>query len=340
MVNRTNSIPILLLTGFLGVGKTSLLNNLLKNTDGLKVGVIVNDFGKVNIDAMLVSAQTDTQIDLSNGCICCSVGEGELDDAISQLAHKGSLLDYIVIEASGLAEPGDLATVLRLMKNEYAHFDSVVTVVDALNFAKNNKVHATALENLSLADIIVINKVDLVSKKEVEDIEQGIAMVAPKARTIRSVNGVVDTKLLLESGGSQKDMQLSLSNHHSSDHSHDDHEHLHDTFTSVSFETTKPLDPVAFEGWAKDLPSNIFRAKGVCFFGMKGVGQKYIFQAVGKRYELKLDEWAGHEQPKTSLVVIGKNLDEASQQKQLESLVDDTPDDINADNLMDIFKYK
>ena len=121
---RRNSIPILLLTGFLGAGKTSLLNHLLSNDDGLKIGVIINDFGQVNIDSMLVAAQTDTALELSNGCICCSLEGENLDDAIGQLAHQGSRLDYIVVEASGLAEPRELATMLRLLKNNYAHFDA------------------------------------------------------------------------------------------------------------------------------------------------------------------------------------------------------------------------
>ncbi len=135
---RRNSIPILLLTGFLGAGKTSLLNHLLRNDQNLKIGVIINDFGEINIDSMLVSAQTDTTLELSNGCICCSLEGESLDDAIGQLAHLGSRLDYIIVEASGLAEPRELATMLRLLKNNYAHFDALVSVVDGINFEKNN----------------------------------------------------------------------------------------------------------------------------------------------------------------------------------------------------------
>ncbi|MCA9348680.1 GTP-binding protein [Candidatus Saccharibacteria bacterium] len=337
MINRTHSIPIVLLTGFLGAGKTSVLNYLLKQNHGLKIGVIVNDFGDINIDSLLVSAQTDTQLELTNGCICCSVDDGELDDAISQLAYKGSTLDYIVIEASGLAEPKDLANMLRLMRNRYAHFDSVITVVDAANFAKNNKVHTSALANLNLADIVIINKVDLVTQKALDEIISTINFASPQAKVVRAEQGQVDPRLLLNSDlPLNNTRQLKLTNG-SNDH---DHEHLHESFSSVSFTTVKPLNPDKFEAWAGKLGDDIFRAKGICYFGMKGVGQKYIFQAVGTRYELKLDEWAGHETPLTQLVVIGKNLSQSAIKKELDELIDSEPDNISADTLMDIFKYK
>lgn len=341
MITRKNSTPILLLTGFLGAGKTTLLNTILKNNQGLKIGVIINDFGDINIDSMLVSAQTDTQLELSNGCICCSIDEGDLDDAISQLAHRGSLLDYIIIEASGLAEPKDLATMLRLNRNEYAHFDSLVTVIDAENFERNNETHTTAIDNMAIADIIIINKVDLVPTAKIREIEQGIAMVAPKARIIHAEYGMVDARLLLNDVATTKSRsssgeQMSLANN---EHEHE-HPHLHDSFQSISFTTQKPLDPVLFESWAQNLPNNIFRAKGICYFGMKGVDQKFIFQAVGKRYTLKLDEWQSHETIETNLVVIGTDLNESAVRKELEDLIDASPDNLNADTLMDIFKYK
>lgn len=336
MVMRKQSIPILLLTGFLGAGKTSLLNNLLTNNQGLKVGVIVNDFGDINIDSMLVSAQTDEQLDLSNGCICCSVDESELDDAISKMAHRGSTLDYIIIEASGLAEPAELATMLRLMQNEYAHFDTLVSVIDADNFERNNKTHEKAVGDLQISDVIVINKTDLVDEQKVKDIRTGIAMVNDKARLIESSHGKVDFRLLLDLPDKVSKDQLDFSDALN----HDDHDHLHDRFESISFTTDKPLDPIAFETWAKSLPLEVYRAKGVVYFGMKGVDQKYIFQSVGTRYQLKLDEWGRDEETQTSLVVIGIDLSGIDVEQTLNDLVDKEPDNITADTLMDIFKYK
>ena len=316
----------------MGAGKTSLLNHLLGNNQGLKIGVIVNDFGEINIDAMLVSAQTDTALQLSNGCICCSLEGESLDDAIGQLAHAGSRLDYIVIEASGLAEPRELATMLRLLKNNYAYFDSLVSVVDAANFEKNNQASKNVLTDLAIADLIVLNKTDLVTEAQLQDIEQGIQLAAPKTRLLTTTHGQVDFRLLLGTSEKGND-QLNL-------HQHDHHDHLHDKFTQISFSSKNPLDPQKFQSWAENLDAKIFRAKGIMHFGSKGLNQKFIFQAVGARFSLKLDEWAFDQSPQTDLVVIGLGLDKAQVEQELNQLIDATPDDVSADTLMDILAYK
>ena len=331
---RRRSIPILVLTGFLGSGKTTLLNHLLANNQGLRVGVLINDFGEINIDSMLVSVQTDTALELSNGCICCQVDDDMVDDAIAQLAQRGSQLDYIVIEASGIADPAELATMIRLKKSEYSHFDTLVTIVDGLNFEKNNQVQPHAVDSLAIADLIIINKTDLIDAKKLKEIKKGIGLAAPKARIVDSVHGRVDWRLLLDLQ-SKPSQQLNLANRQNNDH---DHHHPH--FQSVSFQTEKPLDPAKFEAWAKALAANIFRSKGIIFFGLKGAEQKFIFQAVGSRYQLKLDEWREDETPKTQLVVIGLDFDPDSIKKQLEGIIDPDPDSITADTLMDIFQYR
>ena len=339
-IMRTNSIPILLMVGFLGSGKTSLLNHLLKNKQGLKIGVIINDFGKINIDSMLVAAQTDETLELSNGCICCSIDEeGGLTGALNKLAHIGSRLDYIVIEASGLAEPRELATSLRLIKNNYCHFDALINIVDAENFEKNNKTSDTIMDDLGISDIIIINKTDLVSDEKLSDIEKAIRLVAPKSRLLKSTHGQVDFRLLMNVDN-KISAQLPLGSGHDHDHDHEDHQHLHDQFQSISFQTSKPLDPQKIEEWAKNIDANIFRAKGIIFFGMKGMGQKFIFQAVGQRYALKLDEWTLNQTPQTNLVIIGTNLDKQKIEIELHDLIDDQPENVSAETLIDIFEYK
>lgn len=335
---RTNSIPILLLTGFLGAGKTSLLNNLLSNDQGFKIGVIINDFGEINIDSMLVSAQTDTALELSNGCICCAIEGESLDDAIGQLAHPGSRLDYIIIEASGLAEPRELATMLRLTKNDYAHFDTLVSIVDGDNFEKNNLANENALTDLEIADLIIVNKVDLIDSNKLADIKKGIRLAAPNARLLSASHGLVDFRLLMDLKD-KPSAQLNLNNKHDCEHDHK-HDHLHDKFQSVSLESKEPLDPLKFENWAKNLDLNIFRAKGIIFFGLKGMEQKFIFQAVGKRYSLKLDEWGFDEAKQTNLVVIGTQLNKEKVEVKLNNLIDENPENVSAKTLMDIFEYK
>ncbi len=157
---------------------------------------------------------------------------------------------------------------------------------------------------MAIADLIIINKTDLLKTKELADIKKAIRLVNPKVRLLTSSHGQVDFRLLLnldEKPSSQLNLKAP-SNH--------DHHHLHDEFQTVNLSTSEPLDPKKFEAWAENLNVNIFRAKGILFFGMKGLGQKYIFQAVGERYELKLDEWEFDQTPKSDLVVIGTDLNE------------------------------
>ena len=278
---------------------------------------------------------------MSNGCICCSLEDDNLDDALGQLAHTGSRLDYIIIEASGLAEVRELATMLRLIKNNYCHFDTLINLVDAANFKKNNLANENTLKDLEITDVVIINKVDLVSERELEDIQKGIKLVAPKARLLTASHGRIDFRLLADLPERQSHQLKLADNGHGHDHEHEhNHEHLHQRFQSVDFQTDRPLDPKKFEAWSKSLDENVFRAKGIVFFGMKGVGQKFIFQAVGQRSDLKIDEWEMDQQPTTSLVVIGLDLDEKKIRRQLEALIDDQPDDVSAETLMDIFQYK
>ena len=356
MIRRQDSIPVLLLTGFLGSGKTSLLNHLLKNKQGLKIGVLVNDFGDLNIDASLVSAQSEQTLELSNGCICCAIADEDLDDALSQLAYRGSSLDYIIIEASGVANPAELASLIRLSPNRYSHFDTLVVLVDGANFAENNQKSPQAAESLAVADLVVINKTDLIGPKELTETKKAVKLAAPKARILTSQHGRVDWRLFLQKKTTANSEVISESNKpkeeakpatdHGHDHDHD-HDHYHDhghdphpEFSSLSFASSKPLDPKLFEEWMKNLDQTIFRAKGIIFFGIKGADQKFIFQAVGSRAELKLDEWRINEKPKTQILLIGLGFEKEEKTKELEGLVDKNPDNITAETLMDIFRYK
>lgn len=331
-------IPILALTGFLGAGKTSLLNHILKENKGLKIGVIVNDFGAINIDSLLVARQTDSKLELSNGCICCAVEDSGLDDAISQLAHAGSMLDYIVIEASGLAEPRELVNILEMSRNKYARLDGVISVVDAESVMELQEKHPDFFKQLDVADIIVLNKADLVTPKKLEETKGYLKFLNNHAHVITAERGTVDTRLLLDVDTIKRREpksgdQLSL------DEPEDHSQHLHETFHKMDFSTNKPIDPKKFEDYMKNgISEGIFRAKGFVYFGIKGLEQKFIFQKVGARYTLKLDDW--HGQPtKTDLVFIGSEFDEAKLKGDLDNLIDKSPDDI-AGNLLDLSIYR
>lgn len=338
---RRRYVPIMAIVGFLGSGKTTLLNHILKENQGLKIGVIVNDFGDINIDSMLVARQTDQQLELSNGCICCTLEGNSLDDAIGQLAHVGSTIDYIVIEASGLAEPGELLRLLVHSKNQFARFDSLVTVIDASNILDTKQKHPGLIEQLSLSDIMILNKVDLVKPKELKEVEGYLRFINPKAHLLHSKNGVVDSRLLL----SPEDIPINSSNHLdqlslAGQDNHEDHaKHLHEAYQSVSFSSDKPIDPKLWEQFIERLPSTIYRAKGFLYFGMKGLEQKYLFQLVGARNNLKIDEWLG-QRPRTDLVFIGTEMNVTDFRQKLDKLIDATPDDLSNDTIMDVLKYR
>lgn len=337
MSSRRNYTPIMAIVGFLGSGKTTLLNHILRENQGLKIGVIVNDFGDINIDAMLVARQTDQELELSNGCICCALEGNSLDDAIGQLAHSGSTIDYIVIEASGLAEPKELLRLLINSKNQFARFDSLVAVVDASNILDTKEKHPGFIEQLELADIILINKLDLIKPKQMDEIVGYLRFINDRAHFLTSEHGIVDTRLLLAPDKlfSQNSAQLSLGDSEPDDHS----KHLHHTYQKISFSSEKAIDPKLWEAFVVQIPANIYRIKGFINFGMKGLGQKYLFQSVGARSEMKLDEWLG-QPPRTDLVFIGTDIEEEAFRKGLDALIDINPDDLSNDSIMDVLSYK
>lgn len=335
-----SKIPILALVGFLGSGKTSLLNHILKENQGLKIGVIVNDFGAINIDSMLVATQTDTKLELSNGCICCAIEDSGLDDAISQIAYAGSLINYIIVEASGLAEPRELVRILENSKNKFARLDGVVAVVDTESLTELQQKHNDFLEQLNVADIIILNKTDLVSKARLKEARGYLEFLNSRAHIITAQYGVVDTRLLLDIDSSHKSLPRAGENLKLTDQlDNHEHEHFHSKFSKVSFSSDKPLDPKKFDEYINNhLPKEIYRAKGFIYFGLKGLEQKFIFQLVGARNSLKLDDWRG--QPtKTELVFIGTEFDQTKLLKDLNNLIDDNPMDIGG-NLMDLNLYK
>lgn len=318
-------IPITAITGFLGSGKTTLLNHILENNHGLKIGVVVNDYGDINIDSQLVAGQTDKMLELTNGCMCCSMDSMELDEAIGQFAYPGSPIDYIVIEASGLAEPADLAITLREAMGKLTKLDSIVAVIDAVNLEHNAETNTTALQQIEYSDFVLINKTDLVDRGRVAMIQQLIAGINERARIFTAVNSQIDVRLLLDQSAHHYD-QFKASDH---DHDHGEHQHLHESYSTVSFSSKKPLDPVIFQEFVnKHIPITVYRAKGIVDLGKKGHRRKYIFQLVGKRAELTWGDW-NQESPKTELVFIGKDFDQKQLLQQLHDAIDKEPDSVD-----------
>lgn len=319
-----NKIPITVLQGFLGSGKTTLLNYILTHNDGMNIGVVVNDFGDINIDSKLVKSKTDKKLELSSGCICCSLKTLDLNEAIDQFVYKGSNIDYIIIEASGLAEPRDLAMTLRTTLGQKVRLDGIITVLDAENLEKNANQHNIARDQILFCDFVIINKLDLVPKKKVTEIRQMVKSFNPKVRILESTRGKVDIRLLLDKDLYQA--REATSQAEPTDTKTDHSDHLHTQFSSFSWRSSEPLHPMKFQKFInRQLPTNVYRAKGIVDFGLKGHSRKYIFQLVGVRPEIVWENW--DTKPCSEIVFIGQDIDDKKIKNLLEGCIDPKPDE-------------
>ena len=323
----TEPIPVTIISGFLGAGKTSLLNHILNADHGLRVAVLVNDFGEVNIDAELISGISgESTINLSNGCICCSIRD-DLLEATVQLIQRPDPPEYIVVETSGVSDP--MAVSLTFMSPELrsgARVDSMLTVVDSEQIDHVDKKHRElALDQIAMADIVVLNKVDLVNDEKREKLAAFVKDLVPRARILETTHGKVPLDLVLGvgtydlrrfSGKSGLDVHVHADGEaHDHDHAHGsedehyhEHSHEHDhtlVFNTWSYMTDKPLSHQAVRQAVRTLPATIYRAKGFVYL-YEIPSRKGIVHVVGQRARLIIGEPWGAEKPGTQLVFIGE----------------------------------
>ncbi|HVX91985.1 MAG TPA: GTP-binding protein [Xanthobacteraceae bacterium] len=334
----SEKIPVTLLTGYLGAGKTTLLNRILSEPHGKKYAVIVNEFGEIGIDNELVVGADEEVFELNNGCVCCTV-RGDLIRIIDGLMRRKGRFDAIIVETTGLADPAPVAQTFFVDEAVGAKtkLDAVVTVTDAKWIEERLRDAPEAKNQIAFADVILLNKTDLVAPESLREIEARIRAINPYARVHRTERCAVPLREVLGRNAFDLDRILDIEpaflaaedeHHHHDEHAHDhDHHHGHDhahgngglkhyhdeEMQSLALSIEQPLDPDRFFRWIQDLVANegpkILRSKGILSF--KDDPDRFVFQGV----HMILDgdhqrPWKDGEKRESRIVFIGRELPE------------------------------
>jgi G3E family GTPase len=318
--NMDARVPVTILTGALGSGKTTLLNRILRENHGLKVGVIVNEFGELSIDHHLVVNTDEEVVELSNGCVCCTVRD-DLLWSVTRMILRPDKIDYLIVETTGLADPRPVAqTFLHEDLYDHVRLDAIITVVDAANFHQNLLHSSTSIDQILAGDLLLLNKIDLVDERLLPEIRSEIEDINPAARLLETVSGEADLRLLLdldlhgkkteaaliaETAEPQGDFvsfgQLVASGANEGNHL------TREEISSVSFVAPHPFDYEKLSEFLETLPRTIFRGKGILW--LEGYEEQLIFHLVGDRSTATVGEPWGEAARESKLVLIGKGLD-------------------------------
>jgi G3E family GTPase len=310
MMPETTKVPVTLLTGYLGAGKTTLLNRILTTNHGKRFAVIVNEFGEIGIDNDLVVGANEEIFEMNKGCICCTV-RGDLIRIISGLLNRAEGFDGVLIETTGLADPAPVIQTFFVdddLRDKVA-LDSVVTMVDALHFLEQVDSAHEAEEQIAFADVIVVNKTDLVDADGIAKVEAKIRALNKFAHIHHAVKATVPLETVLDRGSFDLKRLLEVEpgflEEDPEDHEHDD------SIASVSLRADRPLEPEKFSAWMREFimqrGTDVLRTKGI--LSLKGQDRRYVFQGI----HMVMDSdwgapWDADEERSSRLVFIGRNL--------------------------------
>lgn len=304
-----STIPVTVLTGFLGAGKTTLLNRLLTENHGKRYAVIVNEFGEIGIDNDLVVNSDEEIFEMNNGCICCTV-RGDLIRIIEGLMRRKGQFDGILVETTGLADPAPVAQTFfvddDVRKN--TRLDAIITIVDAHHFMETLEHTHEAQEQIAFADIIILNKTDLVKADQLEAVKHRIRGINPVASIREAERCNIELTDVLDRNAFSLERILEVE----PEFLNSMHEHEHDDdVSSLSLTSNQPLDPNVFLPWIQEIVqsfgTNILRMKGIIEFINEP--NRFVVQSVHMLLEGDLQRaWKDNEPRITRLVFIGRNL--------------------------------
>ena len=267
-------VPFTVIGGFLGAGKTTLLNNLLADPSGVRYAVLVNDFGELNIDESLIRAHDGETLSLTNGCVCCSISDDFISTIIN-LMQRAAEFDQIVIEASGVSEPARIMDIARLDPDLIPN--GTIVLVDAAEVRshfEDRYVGSVVMEQLKTADLLIVNKTDLVEEEELIRLETWLEHVTPSVARLKTSGAKVALPMIIGELHSSESINSSFS------------QNVHTPFSSIALQAAVPVERTAFEHWKDQLPSTVIRGKGVLSF-KENPETVWIWQKVGRSETLK-----------------------------------------------------
>ena len=309
-MDQTPQVPVTVLTGFLGAGKTTLLNRILTEQHGRRYAVIVNEFGEEGIDNDLVVDADEEVFEMNNGCICCTV-RGDLIRILNGLMKRADQLDAIIVETTGLADPAPVAQTFFVDQDvaDLTKLDAIVTVADAVHLNAQLGEHHEAEEQIAFADVVLLNKTDLVDTNGLEEVERRIRKINPYTRIIRTAHCEAPLDNILGLNAFSLDRVLEVE----PDFLDSDHDHEHDDdVTSISLMSETPLDLDKFQIWFGTLlqtkVQDILRSKGIIEF--LGIEERYVFQGVHMLMDSSpMGAWPEGKPRNSRIVFIGRNLE-------------------------------